>query len=162
MSFLDQTGFLGTRASLLADIAYVLLLLMIPVISWNLEVLVLRKNYELHKKVQLVLTWVFLIATVLFCIDLLGFGWEHRTAEPEGKIPRITYMTLTIHLVFWGVTALIWSVLLVQSLRKIPNPPVACDFGPTYIYWMVMLILQLFLATLTGWEFYMLAYCFGG
>lgn len=161
MPFLASTGFLGTRASLLADIAYIIMLLLIPAISWSLELLVLRKNYLLHKKVQLFLTGAFLVATALFCVDFFVYGWEHRTAEPEGMIPRITYMTLTIHLVFWAVTALIWMLLLVQSLRKIPNPPEPCDFGPTYIYWLIMLILQLFLATLTGWEFYMLAYCFG-
>ena len=160
MPYTEIGGFLGSRASLPADIAYVILLAMIPVFSWSLELLLLRKNYQLHKKVQLFLSLAFLVATVLFCFDLFLYGWEHRTAEPDGMIPRITYMTLTIHLVFWGVTALIWSVLLVQSLRKIPSPPEACDFGPTYIFWVIMLVLQLFLTTLTGWEFYMLAYWF--
>ncbi len=161
MPFSEYGGFLGSRSSLSMDIAFVILLVMIPVFSWSLELLLLRKNYQLHKKIQLFLSLAFLIATVLFCLDFFLYGWEHRTAEPDGKIPRITYMTLTIHLVFWGVTALMWIVLLVQSLRKIPNPPGPCDFGPTYIFWLIMLVLQLFLTTLTGWEFYMLAFCFG-
>lgn len=160
MDYTEYTGLLGTRASSAFDLAYLILLLLIPAFVWSLELLILRKNYQLHKKVQLTLSFAFLVASaVLFAAFFLN-GWRHRAAASVAEIPAITYMTLTIHLAFWLVTGLIWMWLLVQSLRKIPNPPQACEFGPFYIFWSVMLALQFFLTTLTGWEFYLLAFCF--
>ena len=160
MQFFQDTGFLSSRASTACDMAYLILLAMIPVFAWNLELLLLRKNYRLHRKVQLLLTFALLVATVLAVAGFTVDGWEHRVATPGAKIPGITYMTLTIHVVFWVVTGMMWIGLLVQSLRKIPNPPKECDFGPFYVFWLIMLALQHFLTTLTGWEFYLLAFCF--
>lgn len=160
MAYTEYTGFLGSRASTAFDFTYLILLLMIPILVWSLELLLLRKNYLLHKKVQLLLTMAFLIATAVFFADLYLNGWRHRAAASVAEIPAITYMTFTIHLAFWLITGLIWIGLLVQSLRKIPNPPQACEFGPFYVFWLVMLVLQFFLTTLTGWEFYLLAFCF--
>jgi hypothetical protein len=160
MDYTEYTGILGSRASTAFDLAYLILLLMIPILVWSLELLLLRKNYLLHKKVQLLLTLAFLIATAVFFAAFFLNGWRHRAAASVAEIPAITYMTLTIHLAFWLITGLIWIGLLVQSLRKIPNPPQACEFGPFYVFWLVMLVLQLFLTTLTGWEFYLLAFCF--
>ena len=160
MDYTEYTGFLGSRASSAFDLAYLILLLLIPTLVWSLELLILRKNYLLHKRVQLSITLAFLVATAVFFAAFFLNGWRHRAAPSVSEIPAITYMTLTIHLVFWLITGLIWMWLLVQSLRKIPNPPQACEFGPFYIFWSVMLALQLFLTTLTGWEFYLLAFCF--
>ena len=160
MDYTEYTGILGSRASTAFDLAYLILLLMIPILVWSLELLLLRKNYLLHKKVQLLLTLAFLIATAVFFVAFFLNGWRHRAAASVAEIPAITYMTLTIHLAFWLITGLIWIGLLVQSLRKIPNPPQACEFGPFYVFWLVMLVLQFFLTTLTGWEFYLLAFCF--
>ncbi len=160
MAYTDYSGLFGSRASTAYDLAYLILLLMIPILTWSLELLLLRKNYLLHKKVQLFLTMTFLIATALFFTDFFLHGWRHRAAASVAEIPAITYMTLAIHLAFWLITGLIWIGLLVQSLRKIPNPPQPCEFGPFYVFWLIMLALQFFLTTLTGWEFYMLAFCF--
>lgn len=160
MEYTDHIGVFGSRASTAFDVAYLILLLMIPVVVWSLELLLLRKNYLLHRKVQLLLTLTFVIASVVFFADFFWNGWQHRAAASLADIPAITYMTLTIHLVFWLITGLIWLGLLVQSLRKIPSPPQACEFGPFYVFWMILLALQFFLTTLTGWEFYMLAFCF--
>ena len=154
------TGFLGSRATTTYDVVYVLLLLLIPAMVWSLDLLFLRKKYQRHKNLQLILTAVFLVTTALFCFEFFSTGWKHLTLNGSSDIPGITYMTLVIHLVFWAVTLLMWVVLLVQSLRKIPNPPEPCDFGPHYVFWVVLLSLQLFLTALTGWEFYMLAFCF--
>ncbi len=160
MHYTEYSGLFGTRASISFDIAYVLLLAMIPVLTWSLELLFLKKKYSLHKQVMLLLTIAFAVATGLFFFDFLSNGWKHRAAATVEDIPAITYMTLTIHLVFWAVTAGIWIVLLIQSLRKFPKPPEPNDFGPYYVFWLILLALQFFLTTLTGWEFYMLAFCF--
>ena len=48
----------------------------------------------------------------------------------------------------------------IQALRKIPSPPEPCDFAPHYVFWLVLVALQLFISTLTGWEFYLLAFCY--
>ena len=150
----------GSRASIAYDIAYLILLLLIPALTWSLELLFLRRNYALHKKFMLLLTAAFAVATAVFFTEFLVNGWKHRASPSPSEIPGITYMTLNIHLVFWVVSALIWGLLLVQGLRKFPAPPEPNDFGPTYVFWLIMLSLQVFLTTLTGWEFYMLAFCY--
>ncbi len=153
-------GFLGSRASLAYDAAFLLELAVIPLAVCSLELLLVRRNYRAHKQLQLVMTAMFAVAVVVFAVEFFAYDWRQRTAAPGETIPGITYMTLTIHLAFLAMTAVIWAVLLFQSLRKIPSPPAPCDFGPFYVFWLVLLSLQLFISTLTGWGFYLLAFCF--
>jgi hypothetical protein len=50
--------------------------------------------------------------------------------------------------------------LLIQSLTKFRNPPEPNEFASFYVFWLILLALQFFLTTLTGWEFYLLAFCY--
>lgn len=154
-------GFLGSRASAPLDIAYLILLAIVPLFVWSLEVLLVRRKYGLHKRIQLALTPPFLVACGLLARGFLLEDWQARAVKAAGEvIAPVTRMTLVIHVAFLATSLAIWVVLLVAALRRIPNPPGPCDFGRTYLFWIVLLGLQTFLAALTGWEFYMLAYCF--
>ena len=160
MTYLGIDGFLGSRTSLAYDVAFLLELAVIPMFIHSLELLLVRKDYQAHKRLQLIVTAMFAVAVGLFAFEFFSYDWRSRVGEEADAIPRITSMTLTIHLAFLTITSGIWLVLLVNALRKIPTPPGPCEFGPTYIFWIVLLGLQLFISTLTGWEFYMLAFCF--
>jgi len=154
-------GILGSRATAAVDVAYLLLLVIIPLFVWSLEALLVRRNYRLHKRIQLALTPAFLVAFAILARDFLLGDWRTRAVKDAGEaIAPITLMTLSIHVAFLVTSLLIWVVLLVAAIRRVPNPPGPCKFGPTYLFWIVLLGLQTFLAMLTGWEFYMLAYCF--
>ena len=154
-------GFLGSRATSAVDVAYLLLLAIVPLFVWSLEALLVRRNYRLHKRIQLALTPPFLVACGILACDFLLGDWRSRAVKAAGEaIAPVTFMTLAIHVAFLATSLLIWVVLLVAAVRRVPNPPGPCTFAPTYLFWIVLLGLQTFLAMLTGWEFYMLAYCF--
>lgn len=160
MDYYGIEGLLGTRASLAYDVAFLLELAVIPLFIHSLELLLVRHDYQAHKRLMLVVTAMFAIAVGLFSFEFFSYGWQTRVGVEAEAIPRITYMTLAIHLAFLTITAVIWFVLLVNALWKIPSPPEPCEFGRTYIFWLVLLGLQLFISTLTGWEFYLLAFCY--
>ena len=156
-----SAGLLGSRATAAVDVAYLLLLAIVPLFVWSLEALLVRRNYLLHKRIQLALTPPFLIASGILGCDFLLGDWRQRAVKAAGEaIAPVTLMTLAIHVAFLATSLLIWVVLFFAAIRRIPNPPGPCKFGPTYLFWIVLLGLQTFLAMLTGWEFYMLAYCF--
>ncbi len=160
MEYQGIEGIFGSRASLAYDVAFLLELAVIPMFIQGLTLLLVRKNYETHKRLMLIVSGVFAVAAGLFAFEFFSYDWRTRVGVAADAIPRITYMTLTIHLAFLSITALIWLFLLVNALRKIPSPPRPCEFGPTYVFWLVLLGLQLFISTLTGWEFYLLAFCY--
>ncbi|TWU29840.1 hypothetical protein [Bythopirellula polymerisocia] len=160
MGYHGIDGFLGSRASLIYDVAFLLELLVIPLYIHSLALLLVGHEYQAHKRLQLVVTAMFAVAVGLFAFEFFSYDWRTLVGEEADAIPRITYMTLTIHLAFLTITATMWLVLLINALRKIPSPPVPCEFGATYVFWLVLLGLQLFISTLTGWEFYLLAFCF--
>ena len=158
MEYQGIDGFLGSRASLAYDVAFLLELAVIPLCVWSLELLLIRRRYLAHKRLQLFITAIFAVAVAVFTLEFFAYDWQVRAAG--ASIPGITYMTLTIHLAFLVITTAMWAMLLVQALRKIPSPPEPCDFGPYYIFGLVLVCLQLFISTLTGWEFYLLAFCY--
>lgn len=160
MEYHGIDGFLGSRASTAYDIAFLLELIIIPLLVTSLELLLVRRQYGAHKKLQLVITALFAIAVGVFAFEFFAYDWRERVTDDIATIPGITYMTLNIHLAFLSISAVMWFVLLVQAFRKIPSPPESCEFGSTYIFWLVLLALQLFISTLTGWEFYLLAFCY--
>ncbi len=65
---------------------------------------------------------------------------------------------LAIHLVFAVSTALLWIYVIVQALRKIPNPPAPCAYSPTHKRWARLAAADMTLTALTGWTFYYLAF----
>lgn len=160
MDYPGIEGFLGSRASLAYDVAFLLELAVIPLFIHGLELLLVRKEYQAHKRLMLIVSGMFAVAVGSFAFEFFSHDWRSLVGEEADAIPRITFMTLTIHLAFLTITAAIWLVLLINALRKIPSPPGPCEFGPTYVFWLVLLGLQLFISTLTGWEFYMLAFCY--
>lgn len=160
MEYHGIDGFLGSRASLAYDVAFLLELIVIPLFVTSLDLLLVRHQYVAHKKLQLVITALFAVAVTVFALEFFAYDWRERVTADVASIPGITYMTLNIHLAFLSISAAMMAVLLVHALRKIPSPPEPCDFRPTYIFYLVLLALQLFISTLTGWEFYLLAFCY--
>jgi membrane-anchored protein YejM (alkaline phosphatase superfamily) len=75
-------GFLGTRASLMLDVVFVAMFVVVPVMGWSIWQVRRRRRYVLHKRVQLVLAAVLLVAVLAFEVDMRINGWQHL-AEPS-------------------------------------------------------------------------------
>ena len=77
-------GFLPWRASIMLDVVFLAMFLVIPVMGWSIYQVKYRQKYDLHKKVQLSLGLVLLITVGLFEVDMQIFtDWGER-ADPSG------------------------------------------------------------------------------
>ena len=86
----EQHGFLPTRGSFMLDFVFVAMIAIIPVMTWSIVYLArIRHMYELHKRVQIALALVLLVAVVLFELDVRFFtDWDGapggRGRRPQG------------------------------------------------------------------------------
>src|SRR5688572_22688373 len=123
-------GFLPLgRGSFMLDVVFLAMFVVTPVLALSIWLVKARHNYALHKKLQLVMASVLLVAVLLFEIDIRVNGWEHR-AEPspyfdaEHKFTCPAGIALVVHLSFAVPTLLLWIYVVVQALRKFSRPPI--------------------------------------
>ena len=82
MKYPGLDGFLGTRASIMLDVVFLAMFAVIPAMALSIFLVKFRKQYTLHKRLQLVLGAVLLVAVVAFEIDMRFItDWRQRAAE---------------------------------------------------------------------------------
>jgi len=155
-------GFLPWRGSLMLDAVFVAMFLVLPVLGWSIQQ-AKRGRYLLHKRVQLALAVVLLLAVGAFEIDMQLFtDWRvQATASPyydAGSGAGLAVVALWVHLVFACTTAVLWVFVIVQGLRKIPHPPQPGPYSRTHARWAKIAAVDMCLTAVTGWVFYYLAF----
>lgn len=157
-------GFLGTRASLMLDVVFLAMFLVVPALGWSVWLVRCRRNYLLHKRVQLALGIVLLAAVTAFEIDMRWSGWKHRAVESTyngtwtwGEWGAVQ-TSLAVHLLFAVSTAVLWVVTIVAALRKMPHPPAPCPHSRLHKLLGRLSAIDMILTSLTGWIFYWLAF----
>jgi len=151
-------GFLGTRASLMLDVVFLAMFVVVPVLSWSIYLARIRRNYALHKQVQLTLGAVLLAAVTLFEIDMRVNGWTDR-AEPSPYWKGGTVRSvLIVHLIFAVSSAVLWVTVIVRALRNFPSPPTPGPHSAWHKRWAWIAAVDMLLTSLTGWIFYWLAF----
>jgi len=151
-------GFLGTRASFMLDVVFLAMFVVVPVLAWSVYVVRVRRNYVLHKRVQVTLGLILLAAVTLFEVDMRINGW-HSRAEPspywaDGTVRNV----LVVHLLFAVSTAVLWIVVMVRALRNFPSPPRPSAHSAWHKRWGWIAAVDMGLTSLTGWIFYWLAF----
>lgn len=158
-------GFLGYDASFMLDVVMVALVVIVPVLLWSIR-LAKSGRYLLHKRVQLTLATVLLLAVAAFEVDLqvVHGGWEN-VVNKQPEAPRLTdsdlYLVrriLWVHLVFAVSTPILWAVTIALALQRIPSPPAPCSHSPLHRKLGWASSLDLMLTTLTGMAFYYAAF----
>ena len=154
-------GFLGTRASLMLDVVFVAMFLVLPVLAVSIS-LVKRGQYGRHKRAQLVLGIVLLLAVVAFELDMrLLTDWE-KLAEPSPYYRTDGWSTvwtaLVIHLSFAIPAAFLWTYVIVQALRKFSRPPSPGAHSRSHKFWGWLAAICMTMTAITGWIFYYLAF----
>jgi hypothetical protein len=157
-------GFLpGGRGSLMLDVVVVAMLVVVPLLAASIWLVKKRRNYRLHKMLQLTMATVLLAAVLLFELDIRLHGWMHRAvASPffDSQAPwrSPAGISLIVHLVFAVPTVLLWAAVVGLALRhfgKDPHP------GP-HSRWHIPLgwaaAVGMGLTAATGWVFYWLAF----
>jgi putative membrane protein len=157
-------GFLpGSRATIMLDVVFVALFAVLPVMGWSIWLIKARRNYRLHKKVQLALGIVLLIAVAAFEIDMQFIsGWRPRAIPSphygDGTPAFWVMKSLLVHLFFAVPTAVLWVYVIVAGLRNIPNPPRPCAYSKTHKFWGWAAAIEMTMTAITGWVFYCLAF----
>jgi len=154
-------GFLPfSRATIMLDVVALAMFAVIPVMLWAIYLVKYRKNYQLHKRVQLWLGGVLFVTVLLFELDIRINGWrQHATVSPhyDGMLFPILY----IHLFFAISTSLLWIYTIIAAWRKFPKP--ASPNGYSRIHKPVAKTAAVFMCmtAITGWTFYYMAFVAG-
>lgn len=154
-------GFLGTRGSLMLDIVFLAMFLVVPLLWWSVS-LARRRKYGFHKKVQLTLALVLLAAVTAFELEMRLVGWAERAAPSPywsgSNWDDWVHYSLAIHLFFAIPTALLWIVVVVRALRQFPKPPEPNHHSPAHQFWARLATFEMVMTAVTGWVFYWLAF----
>lgn len=170
--FADQgglPGFLpGSRASLMLDVVFVAMFAIAPVLLLSIYLVRTRRRYALHKRLQLALAGILLVAVGLFEIDMQLFtDWEALAEgspyyQPGNKWGSTVGRSLVIHLSFAVPTLVLWIVVVVQALRRFSSPPLPGGHSRWHARYGWLATVGMLLTALTGWVFYWLAFVASG
>ncbi len=159
IDFPGLDGFLGTRASLMLDVVFVAMFVVIAVMGWSIYQVRVRGRYALHKWVQLGLAAVLFIAVAAFEVDMRVYGWEERAAgEIGGSADAVVWKALYVHLVFAITSAVLWPVVIYRAWRQFPRPPAPSHHSRSHIFWARIAAIDMLLTSITGWVFYIMAF----
>ena len=125
-----SNGFLGYPTTFMLDFVVCALALFVPVLLWSLWLVKFRRRYVAHKRLQIGLGIVLLVAVMAFELDvqIVHGGWEKIVAKqllsPDALSTKINTVRpwLLVHLVFAVTTPLLWMVTLTLALRRFKNP----------------------------------------
>lgn len=159
-----KDGFLGYRTSFMLDFVVVALVLIVPILLYSLYAVKIRRQYTLHRNLQLFLGIVLLVAVGLFEYDLqhVQKGWENvvakraipLTAEQLSSVRTI----LRIHLIFAISTPLLWATTITLALRRMPSPPAPCAHSKLHKLLGWSSTIDIVLTSVTGLVFYYFAF----
>ena len=158
-------GFLPTRGSFMLDFVFVALFAIIPVMAWSIYLVKFRRpdephKCEWHKRIQLTLAIVLLVAVVAFEVDLrlMTEDWRKLPQASPHYSSGVVDNALWIHLAFAVPTPLLWIFVIVQALRRFPKPANACEYSSRHIIWGRVAAAAMVMTAVTGWVFYWLAF----
>jgi putative membrane protein len=162
-SFGGVNGFLGTRGSVMLDVVFLAMFVVVPLLAASVYLVRYRRQYGLHKQLQLVMAVVLLTAVLLFEVDIRLNGWEHRAEpspffDPQNKWNCPAGMSLIVHLMFAVPTLLLWIVVVIQALRNFSKPPRPGVHSRWHSRWGAVAAGGMVLTAITGWVFYWMAF----
>ena len=155
-------GFLGTRASLMMDVVFLAMWVIVPVMLWSIGQVKYRRRYERHARVQLSLGILLGVAITFFEIDVRIHGWRDRARASrfwvEGAWNDWIDASLIIHLCCAIPTTFLWLFVLVQARRRFPRPVQPNEYSSIHRKWARVTAMETILTAVTGWVFYYFAF----
>jgi putative membrane protein len=158
------SGFVpGGRGSLMLDVVFVAMFVVVPVLAISIYLVKYRQQYALHKRFQLAMAGVLLVAVLLFELDLRLNGWEERAHpspyfDPAHKWGCPAGISLIVHLSFAVPTLVLWVVVVTRALRNFRRPPAPGAHSRWHKRWGLIAAVGMVLTAVTGWIFYGLAF----
>ena len=161
-----SNGFLGYPTTFMLDFVVCALALVVPVLIWSLWLVKRRRRYVAHKRLQMSLGIVLLLAVTAFEVDvqMVHGGWENIVAKqplsPEALRTKINAVRpwLLVHLVFAVTTPLLWLATITLALRRFENPPVPGAHSRMHKALGWASTIDISLTSVTGLLFYYVAF----
>jgi uncharacterized membrane protein YozB (DUF420 family) len=124
-------GFLGYKTSLMLDVVACALVVVVPTLLFSLYTVKIRRDYPLHKALQIALGVLLFVAVGLFEIDLRMQGGIDgilaKRSRPLSAGERASFDALLyLHLSFAVSTVVLWATTLGLALKRMPIPPAPC------------------------------------
>ncbi len=113
----ETNGFLPTRGSIMLDFVFLAMLLILPVMQFSIYQ-AQRKNYRLHRTIQIGTAIALLAAVVLFELDMRLYTDWRKLADPSALYDWCTGL-LYFHLCFAVPTPFIWGWVIYGAMRNL-------------------------------------------
>lgn len=125
-----KDGFLGYQTSFMLDFVVCALVAIVPLLVFSLWKVKFGKQYQQHRRLQLFLGVVLLVAVSAFEVDLrfIQGGWENivqkSAVNDEVLAERIAAASpwMNFHLIFAITTPVLWALTIGLALGKFPKP----------------------------------------
>jgi putative membrane protein len=157
-------GFLGYHATFMLDVVVCALALLVPALAVSIYLVKIRRQYAWHRRLQLSLGGVLLLAVAAFEVDvqLVHHGWQNivHSARPDMAKESLDFARtiLYVHLVFAISTPLLWILTISLALAKFGNPPSPSRHSPVHKWLGWTSAADLALTSVTGLLFYYFAF----
>ncbi len=159
MAFPGVDGILGTRASLVLDGVLLSLGVALPVLAFSLYSVRVRRNFALHRRLQLCLGAVLLVVVTIFELDMrFGGGWRERAMPSPHYESGLVAGILYVHIAFATATVLLWIFVTWRAMRRFPIPPVPGPHSRAHAFWARITVAALLGTAATAGVFYYTAF----
>lgn len=161
-----KDGFLGYRTSFMLDFVVCALILIVPLLVYSLWLVKAKKNFLAHKRLQVTLGIILLVAVGAFEIDLqvVHGGWENIVSKSHPDETDLAAKVeqarpyLWVHLVFAVTTPFLWFTTLALALRRFASPPSPGIHSQTHKILGWLSTFDITLTAITGLIFYYVAF----
>jgi putative membrane protein len=111
-------GFLPmSRASFILDFLVLAMAVIIPIMLVSIHLVRKHRNYQLHKRIQILLGVVLGVAILVFELDMRLYGWR-QYAEASPYYTTLVMPSLIFHLIFAIPTLFLWIYTITMALRQ--------------------------------------------
>ena len=148
-----------SRASFSLDLVSIAMWLVVPTLLFSIYTVKYRRNYALHKTLQISIVIALLVAIIIFEIDMRIFGWK-QYAEPSIYFDTILFPVFYTHLSISISTTILWTVTIIAALRKFPKPPSPNQHAKLHRVLGKLSALGMCLTAISGWIFYVIAFVY--
>ncbi|HEY6564683.1 MAG TPA: DUF420 domain-containing protein [Pirellulaceae bacterium] len=157
-----MNGFLGARGSFMLDVVVASMVVAVPLLGLSICLAHFAAKYAIHRRIQLLLGIILLIAVLAFELEMRLYGWRSRAEASsfwrDGTWNDWVDYSLAIHLLFAVPTPLLWLWVLWRALRRFPNPPEPGSHSREHRLWGWLAVYSLILTAITGYGFYWCAF----
>ena len=145
----------------MVDLVFLAMFAVIPVLGYSVW-LAKTGRFLMHKRVQLALALILLVAVSAFEIEMRMIGWEDRAMpSPYWKDSAwndAVHYSLAVHLCFAIPTAILWLFVVIRAIRGFPKPPMPSHHSASHRFWAPLASLGMLMTAATGWIFYWFAF----